>query len=273
MFGFYSSVCAIYLNFAYMEKERPLILISNDDGYQAKGINSLVEMIRDLGDIIVCAPDGSRSGQSRAFTMSVLTMSKLSEEPGLTVYKCSGTPVDCVKMAYNQVCPRKPSLVIGGINHGDNASTNAQYSGTVGIAIEGAMKGIPSLAFSLCDYRHDADFSPMRDVVRKYVKKALSEGMPRYACLNINYPLTDNCLGERICRMAWGHWRQEVVKCTHPSNTYNYYWMSGFYQNDEPEATDTDAWAVAHNYIAVTPLTVDLTDYKYLEELREKSEE
>lgn len=148
-----------------MTNERPLILISNDDGYQAKGINSLLEMVRDLGDVIVCAPDGGRSGKSRAFSMSALTMNKISEDGNVHVWSCSGTPVDCVKMAYHQICPRKPSLVLGGINHGDNASTNAQYSGTVGIVIEGAMKGIPSIAFSLCDYSSDADFRPMTELV------------------------------------------------------------------------------------------------------------
>lgn len=250
-----------------MENKRPLILISNDDGYLAKGINSLVDMVRDLGDVIVCAPDSSRSGFSRAFTMNTLTMNKVSSESGLDIYRCSGTPVDCVKMAYHQVCPRKPDLVLGGINHGDNASTNAQYSGTVGIVIEGAMKGIPSIAFSLCDYSPNADFEPMRPLVRRLVKKVLAEGLPHYTCLNVNYPLTDKEAEPRLCRMAYGHWRKEVEKRTHPSGHMDYYWMTGFYQNDEPEADDTDAWALAHGYASVTPLTVDLTDHEALRNL------
>ncbi len=252
-----------------MENQRPLILVANDDGYEAKGINSLVEMIRDLGDIIVCAPSGPRSGQSRAFSMDTLTMKKISSEPGLSVWSCSGTPVDCVKMAYSQLCPRKPDLILGGINHGNNASTNAQYSGTVGVAIEGAMKGVPSIAFSLCDYRSDADFSPMRDIIRKTVTKVLKNGLPRFVCLNINVPLTDHILGTKVCRMAWGHWRQEVVKREHPSRAYDYYWMSGFYQNDEPDAEDTDDWALRHGYIAITPLSVDMTDYATMKTLED----
>ncbi len=247
-----------------METNRPLILISNDDGYKAKGIRCLVEMIRDMGDIIVCAPTDVRSGQSRAFSMSMLTMDKISEEDNVQVYACSGTPVDCVKMAYSELCPRKPDLILGGINHGSNASTNAQYSGTVGIAIEGAMKGIPSIAFSLCDYDADADFEPMRPIVRELVEEALTKGLPRFTCLNVNVPLVSELQGVRYCRMAWGHWRKEVVKCTHPTRTYDYYWMSGFYQNDEPQATDTDDWALEHGYIAITPLTVDMTDHEYL---------
>jgi 5'-nucleotidase len=251
-----------------MNQERPLILISNDDGYQAKGINQLVDMVSDMGDIIVCAPDSVRSGQSRAFTMTLpLTFNLVSEEPGKTVYRCSGTPVDCVKMAYSEVCPRRPDLLLGGINHGDNSSVNAQYSGTVGIAIEGAMRGIPSIAFSLCDFSADADFSPMRELVRKYVRKALNEGLPHFSCLNINFPLTDQYKGDRICRMALGHWRKEIVKRQHPSHGNSYYWMSGFYQNDEPDSTDTDAWALAHGYASVTPLTADMTDHALLKKM------
>ncbi len=247
-----------------METNRPLILISNDDGYRAKGIRSLVEMISDMGQIIVCAPTGVRSGQSRAFSMSMLTMNKISQDGNVEVYACSGTPVDCVKMAYSELCPRKPDLILGGINHGSNASTNAHYSGTVGIVIEGAMKCIPSIAFSLCDYDPDANFEPMRGIVRQLVAEVLNEGLPRYTCLNVNVPLVDELKGTRYCRMAWGHWRKEVITCTHPTHGYDYYWMSGFYQNDEPEATDTDDWALEHGYIAITPLTVDMTDHDYL---------
>lgn len=243
---------------------KPLILISNDDGYQAKGINELVRMISDMGDIIVCAPEGARSGKSRAFSMEMLTLNHIRTEGNVDVWACSGTPVDCVKMAYHRICPRKPSLVIGGINHGDNASTNAHYSGTVGIVNEGAMKGIPSIAFSLCDYSADADFTPMRDLVRSLVRKVLDEGMPHYVALNVNYPHVPEVKGVKVCRMAHGHWRKEVDKCEHPTRNYSYYWMTGYYQNDEPEATDTDAWALANGYVAITPITVELTAQDYL---------
>lgn len=252
-----------------MKKERPLILISNDDGFQAKGINSLVDMVRDLGEIIVCAPDGARSGFSRAFTMNTLKMKKVKENENVTVYSCTGTPVDCVKMAYHQICPRKPDLVLGGINHGDNASTNSHYSGTVGIVIEGAMKRIPSVAFSYCDYSSDADFEPMREMVRSIVKKVLEEGLPEYTCLNVNYPKVDEVKGCKVCRMAHGHWRKEVERRTHPSGAFDYYWMTGFYQNDEPLAEDTDAWALANGYAAITPLTVDSTDFRNYEDIKQ----
>lgn len=246
----------------------PLILISNDDGYNAKGIKELVRMVSSFGDVIVCAPDGGRSGKSRAFTMEALTMQHISTDDNVHVWTCSGTPVDCIKMAYSELCPRKPDLVLSGINHGDNASTNAHYSGTVGVVVEGAMKGIPSIAFSLCDYNKDADFTPMETLVKKLVGKVLQEGLPHYVCLNVNFPFTDDYKGVRVCRMAHGHWRKEVEKCTHPTRNYDYYFMCGYYQNDEPEADDTDAWALKHGYAAITPVTVDITDHQYFEKLR-----
>ena len=242
--------------------KKPLILISNDDGYHAKGINSLIKMLRGMGDIIVCAPERGQSGKSRAFSTTTLSLAHRRHEEyddtSIDVWSCSGTPVDCVKMAYAKICPRKADIVIGGINHGDNASTNAHYSGTVGIVIEGAMKGIPSVAFSLCDYDDDADFEPMRTLVQSVVRQVLNEGLPHYVCLNINVPKEWN--GEvRNCRMAYGHWRNEVEERKHPSTGKPYYWMTGYYQNDEPEDEDTDAWALAHGYCSVTPLTVDMT--------------
>ncbi len=247
--------------------DKPLILISNDDGYEAKGIRSLVDMLRGMGDIIVCAPDSPRSGFSRAFSLTTLSLTHRAHEDAngcmVDVWSCSGTPVDCVKMAYAKLCPRKADIIIGGINHGDNKSTNAHYSGTVGIIIEGALKGVPSVAFSLCDFSADADFQPMRQLVQGVVKKVLSTGLPPYVCLNINVPVDWN--GETRCvRMSRGHWRNEVDERAHPATGRPYYWMTGYYQNDEPTATDTDAWAIEHGYCAITPLTADMTaDYHF----------
>jgi 5'-nucleotidase len=245
-----------------MNKKRPLILISNDDGYHAKGLNALIDMLSPIGDIIVCAPESVRSGYSRAFSTTTLTMKHRKHmnrgDNSIDVWSCSGTPVDCVKMAYSRLCPRKADIIIGGINHGDNASTNMHYSGTVGIVLEGALKRIPSIAFSLCDYDDDADFEPMRPLVVDLVRKALSLGLPEYVCLNVNVPKEWN--GEsRMCRMADGHWRNEVEERRHPGTGKPYYWMVGYYQNDEPDAEDTDAWAVAHGIAAITPLAVDQT--------------
>lgn len=248
---------------------RPLILVSNDDGYHAKGINCLIEWVRELGDIIVCAPERARSGFACAFSATTpLTMKLRRKSEGVEVWSCNGTPVDCVKMALAELCPRKPDLVIGGINHGDNASVNTHYSGTMGVTMEGCMKYIPSIAFSLCDHRDDADFEPMRPYVRQMVQRVLDEGLPLGVCLNINFPLASEFKGVKVCRMAKGTWGNEVTKCRHPRG-YDYWWMVGTYHNDEPDAEDTDNWALNHGYIAITPTQIDVTAYEMLAKMKD----
>jgi 5'-nucleotidase len=160
-----------------------------------------------------------------------------------------------------------PSIIIGGINHGDNGSVNTHYSGTMGVALEGCMKYIPSVAFSLCDYSPDADFEPMRTLIRSITKRVIEEGLPKGVCLNVNFPLGE-CRGVRICRMAHGTWYDECVKEHHPRG-YDYHWMVGHYQNDEPEADDTDNWALSHGYVAITPTRIDVTAYEAVNKVRE----
>lgn len=249
--------------------KRPLILIANDDGYEAKGINCLIDMVRDMGDVLVCAPEGARSGFACAFSATKpLTLTLQHQEEGVAVWSCNGTPVDCVKMALAELCPRKPDLVLGGINHGDNASVNTHYSGTMGVTMEGCMKYIPSVAFSLCDYRSDADFEPLRPYVRQMVQRVLHEGLPSGVCLNVNFPLVPAFQGVRVCRMAKGTWGNEVTRCHHPRG-YDYWWMVGQYTNDEPEADDTDNWALRHGYVAITPTQVDVTAYEALANMKD----
>ncbi len=252
-----------------MENKKPFILISNDDGYQAKGINSLVDMIRDMADILVCAPESGRSGMACAFSANEpLVLVPQRQEEGLEVWSCNGTPVDCVKLALEELCKeRRPQMVIGGINHGDNASVNAHYSGTMGVTLEGCMKYIPSLAFSLCTHDWFADFESLRPYIRKIVRKVLDDGLPKGVCLNVNFPVVDQFKGVRICRMAPGTWDNEVVKCRHPRG-YDYWWMVGRYTNDEPEAEDTDNWALRHGYIAITPTKIDITSYEMIEQMK-----
>jgi len=251
------------------ERQRPLILISNDDGYKARGINSLINMLRDMGDLLVCAPEGPRSGRSCAFSvLTYITLTKRIEEKGLTVYSCNGTPVDCVKLALDQFCKeRKPDIIIGGINHGDNASVNSHYSGTVAIALEGCMKYIPSVAFSLCDYSEGADFEPMRDVVRKVTADVLAHRLPKGVCLNVNAPLLPTFKGVKVCRMAYGTWGNEVVTQRHPRG-FDMHWLTGDYTNDEPEAQDTDNWAINNGYVAITPTTIDVTAHEAMAEMK-----
>ncbi len=251
-----------------MDKRKPLILISNDDGYAAKGINSLVAMVRDLADVLVCAPDSARSGYSCAFSATLpLILHQQHQEEGVEIWSCNGTPVDCVKLAMAELCSdRRPALVLGGINHGDNASVNSHYSGTMGVVREGCMKSIPSVAFSLCDHRDDADFEPLRPYVRRMVARVLTEGLPEGVCLNVNFPKLPSFRGVKVCRMTKGIWYNEVEKCHHPRN-YDYWWMVGHYANLEPESDDTDEWALDHGYVAITPTRIDVTAYDMLDRM------
>lgn len=248
---------------------KPYILISNDDGVNARGIRFLIETLRPVADILVMAPDGPRSGFSCSITSAdPLRYNVLSEEPGLTVCSCSGTPTDCIKVALNAFKDRRPDLIVGGINHGDNSSVNAHYSGTMGVAIEGALQGYPSVAFSLCDHRADADFTPLAPYLVDFVFKAIAVGLPPFTCLNINFPKRTKFHGVRICRMAHSRWEKELCSRRHP-NGGRYYWLVGECRELEPEADDTDRWALAHGYVAVTPTRLDVTDYELMNVLRD----
>lgn len=248
---------------------RPFLLISNDDGVDAPGINFLIDTLRDYADILVMAPDSARSGFSCSITSKEpLTYKVLREEKGLTVCSCSGTPTDCVKMALNLFPERRPDLIIGGINHGDNSSVNAHYSGTMGVAIEGALQGYPSVAFSLCDHSYDANFEPLRPYLIDFMFKAITISMPPFTCLNINFPKCEKFKGTKICRMAKSRWQKETSEQTHPWGQ-KYYWLVGENIELEPEAEDTDRWALFHDYIAVTPTTLDVTAHNLINVLRE----
>lgn len=253
--------------------KKPLILISNDDGYHANGLRFLVDFLLPIGDILVCAPDGGRSGYSRAFSAVTPLILKRRHNmddmgEGLEVWSCSGTPVDCVKLAISELCNgRTPDLIIGGINHGDNSTVNNHYSGTMGVAMEGCMKYIPSIAFSTCYYDVKANLEPLRPYVQAIVRKVLSEGLPKGICLNVNFPARQEFEGWRMCRMTFGRWVNEVVKQHHPRG-YDYYWLVGDYQNDEPEAEDSDQWALNHGFVAVTPTRLDVTAYEYMDKFK-----
>ena len=244
------------------------ILIANDDGFQAPGIRALASMISDLGEGSICAPDGPRSGFSRAFSAAVpLRLKRQSNLNDVTVWSCSGTPVDCVKLAVDQLYEGKqPDLVLGGINHGDNSTVNSHYSGTMGVAIEGCLKGIPSIAFSLCDHNEQAPMAHLQPYVCHIVQQVLNHGLPKGVCLNVNFPTTPPFQGMRICRMTQGQWVNEVVAARHPAG-FPYYWLVGNYQNEEPEAADTDQWALSHGYVAVTPTRIDVTAYEAFSQL------
>ncbi|MDC1105936.1 5'/3'-nucleotidase SurE [Prolixibacteraceae bacterium] len=247
--------------------ERPLILITNDDGVDAKGIQCLTSFVQDLADVVVVAPNGPRSGQSSAITVDrPLRLRVEKEVEGLTIYSCSGTPVDCVKLALNKVMDRYPDLVLSGINHGLNTSVSVIYSGTMGGAMEGAIHGIPSIGFSLDNYHKDADFDAMRSVVRTMVANVLSQGLPAGVCLNVNAPKGE-VKGIEVCRQARGKWSEEFEKRVDPHNR-EYYWLSGYFDNAEVHAQDTDEHLIKRGYASVVPTSVDTTDYTMLKELK-----
>lgn len=238
---------------------RPYILVSNDDGVEAPGIKFLVETLRSVADLLVVAPDSPRSGFGCSITaMHPINYKILRKDPGLKICSCSGTPTDCIKLALNVFTDRKPDLVVAGINHGDNSSVNVHYSGTMGAVTEGALQGYPAVAFSLCDHRENADFAPLRPYLIDFVFKAIAIGLPPFTCLNINFPRREKFEGVRICRMARSRWQNELEHRKHPYGG-DYFWLVGNCEELEPEAEDTDRWALAHGYVAVTPTQLDVT--------------
>lgn len=240
-----------------------LILITNDDGVNAKGISELVGIARKYGKVVVVAPDGARSGQSNAITMTEpLYKTKLLEEDGLTIYKCSGTPTDCVKMALNNILDKKPDFIFSGINHGSNSSVNVIYSGTMGAVLEGCSQGITSVGFSLCDHSKDADFSLFLPFVESIIAKVSTQDLPQGVCLNVNAPIGE-IKGVRVCMQSKGQWIEEFDKRENPNGKI-YYWMTGVFENAEPENTGTDEWALNNGFVSVVPTTCDLTHYESL---------
>jgi 5'-nucleotidase len=243
---------------------KKLILVTNDDGFEAKGITALIEAMKPLGDIIVVAPDEAQSGMSHAITVKhPLRIKEVSKQDGLSVYAVNGTPVDCVKLAINQILDRKPDILVSGINHGSNSSTSILYSGTMGAALEGSVNLIPSIGFSHTIYNHDSDLNASKYFAHQITAKVLENGLPKNICLNVNIPEGDynDILGIKICRQTMGHWKEEFDKRIDPVGR-EYFWLTGQYHNHEPEATDTDEWALKNKYISIVPVHTDLTSYE-----------
>lgn len=252
-------------------EDKPLILVTNDDGYRAKGIRALIEAVKPFGRLVVVAPAEAQSGMSHAITVKYpLRLEKYEETEDLLFYICSGTPVDCVKIAMNQLFKNKPDLLVSGINHGANSSSSVVYSGTMAAAIEGCLYEIPSIGFSLLDFSKDADFSSCIKPARAIVDNVLKQGIKPGTCLNVNIPNIpeSEIQGIRICRQNRGVWREEFDKRTDP-NKKEYYWLTGEFYNLEPEADDTDEWALHHHYISIVPVQTDLTSYSSLDAIRQ----
>ncbi|MEG1617728.1 MAG: 5'/3'-nucleotidase SurE [Bacteroidales bacterium] len=247
---------------------KPLILVTNDDGVNAKGIASLVGALKGLGEIVVVAPDGARSGQSGAISPNVpLRIESVSRESDVSVYKTNGTPVDCVKLAMSQLLDRMPALIVSGINHGSNAAVSILYSGTMGAVLEGCVRGIPSVGFSLCDFQADADFSACDHYVRHIATDVLERGLAAGVCLNVNIPAlqAESLKGIRVCRQASGYWTKEYERRVNAEGE-EAYWLTGYFHNLEPEASDTDEWALDRGFVSVVPCKIDMTAHQLLHE-------
>jgi 5'-nucleotidase len=248
----------------------PLILITNDDGINAKGLGGLIEIVRSFGNIIVVAPEKAESGMSNAISISnPVRASLIKEYDNIRMYSCKGTPVDCVKLSIHQLLERKPDFIVSGINHGSNISISVIYSGTMGAVTEGCVHGIPSMGISLANNSSDADFTSAIHYGKIIFKKFLENDLPENICLNVNIPYSpvQDIKGIKVCRQAKGAWKEEYEKRIDPHND-TYYWLTGDFDNFEPDAHDTDDWALKNNYVSIVPIIIDYTSHNAIEHLR-----
>lgn len=253
-------------------KQKPLILITNDDGFRAKGINELIKALRGRGELIVFAPDGPRSGMSSAITsLTPLKYDTVLQEDDLTIFSCNGTPVDCVKLAINEVLDREPDLLVSGINHGGNMAICVNYSGTMGAAAEGCIFGIPSIGLSVLDHRPDADFRECCRLGIKVIDDVLAHGLPHGTYLNLNVPVVERVKGLKVCHQADGRWIKEFKRSENASG-HPVFWLTGEFRNDDTCA-DNDMLALDNGFATLVPCKVDVTDYQFLKELRKRTEE
>jgi len=249
--------------------EKPLILITNDDGINAPGLRKLISLVKNLGNIIVIASEHPMSAMAHAVTIqNPLRVRLLTEEPDYKEYLTTGTPVDNVKLGKHKLAGRLPDLILSGINHGSNAAVNIIYSGTMGAVLEGAIDGVPGIGFSLDDFSPHADFSHVDKFVISITKKVLQEGLPKGVCLNVNFPVNKNnepLKGIKVCRQADARWGEEFEERQDPHGR-TYYWLAGKFENGD-DRHDTDEKALADNYVSVVPSHTDFTAHNYVDKL------
>lgn len=266
------SVLHFFITFVLSMKQSRTIFLTNDDSYRSKGFEAAIEIARKFGRVIAVAPDAPQSGKSQAITIyNPLYLRKVRDEEDVTVYSLNGTPVDCVKMAFDHLlCDEKIDLAISGINHGSNAAVNVLYSGTMGAAIETTFYNIPSIGLSLTDHDLDANFEGAIKYGTQIIEAVLADDtLPRSLCLNVNVPNIpcEEIKGVRASRQTKGYWREEFYKRTDPHGR-DYFWLTGAFSNAEPQAEDTDEWALANGYVSVVPVQIDLTAYEQIEQLK-----
>lgn len=252
-----------------MNKNKPLILITNDDGITAPGIRTLINVMSEIGEVVVVAPDKPQSAMGHAITINnTLFLNKISKDNApILEYSCSGTPVDCVKLAVNEILKRKPDLCVSGINHGSNSSINIIYSGTMSAAVEAGIEGIPAIGFSLLDYNWDANFEESKSFIKKITLEVLEKKLPKDVVLNVNIPnlKKEEIKGIKICRQAKALWMEKFDKRTSPFGK-DYYWLSGEFVNQD-KGEDTDEWALKNGYISIVPVQFDLTAHHATQQL------
>jgi 5'-nucleotidase len=251
---------------------KPLILVTNDDGIEARGFRELITLAREFGDVVAISAQAPMSGMSHAITIKVpLRVNLVEEGEGFRKYLTTGTPVDGVKLAFNSLMGRRPDLLLSGINHGSNSSSSILYSGTMAAAMEGAINHVPSIGISLLSFDPDADFTASILVAREVIRRVLEEGIPDGICLNVNVPAVSirQMKGIMTCSQANGYWKEEFEKRTDPTGK-EYFWLTGFFHNREPEdgGTGTDEWALKENYASVVPINTDMTAYHVLDKIR-----
>ena len=242
------------------DKKRPLILVTNDDGITSRGIQSLVEAMRELGEVVVVAPDSPQSGMGHAITLNKpLRLDKVDYHGEVIGYQCSGTPVDCIKLGIDKILMQKPDLIASGINHGSNSSINVIYSGTMSAAVEGGIEGIPSIGFSNLSYDLEADFTESKKFSKVIAAQVLEHGLPKGIVLNVNFPdpQQGSIKGVKVCRQANAKWEEEFDERQDPHRR-KYYWLTGNFKNYD-KGEDTDEWALASGYASVVPVQFDLT--------------
>lgn len=255
-----------------MESKKPLILVTNDDGITSKGIATLIDVVRELGEVVIVAPDSPNSGMGHAITVdSTIHIKKSKIFVGIEEsYECSGTPADCVKLAKHHFLKgRKIDLVVSGINHGHNASISVIYSGTMAAAREASIEGIPAIGFSIDDFHYDADFSHTKPFIKRICEASLKNGIPKHNALNVNFPKKSDTpiQGIKVVRQTDGFWKEEFDAREDPYGR-PYFWMGGEFINYEPKSEDTDVWCMENNYVGIVPCHFDMTNYAAIKELK-----
>jgi 5'-nucleotidase len=247
---------------ASVKDNKPTILITNDDGVTAPGIAALVEVAKQYGRVVVVAPDAPQSGMGHAITIGKpLRLNQVHLFGDIEAYQCTGTPVDCVKLAVDKILQKKPDFCFSGINHGSNSSINVIYSGTMSAAMEASIENIPAVGFSYMDYSFDADFTLSMQVANDVMHKMVHGVIPQKGLYNVNIPkiALNKYKGLKLCRQANAKWKESFVERTDPHGK-KYYWLTGEFQNLD-KGKDTDVWALGKNYASIVPIQYDLTDY------------